>query len=341
MNEETMYQTLEDLKKDFQLRPARMDDAKTVADLFNRCSQEIIKKDEFESGELSAGWEAGSLDMEKDTLMVFDQENLIAYADVWGILPPYVRVNTWIRVHPDYKNRGIGWVLNHWVESRAREIIQKAEENLQLFTVSYMNITDQASIHLLSDLGAKPVRYSWVMEAVLPEMIKVDTLSEITIRKVDPEEYKKLYLLKEEAFEDHWGHIGTTDEEGIKEFEAEHVQDPNYDPELWFVAEKEGEFIGMILGTSSTPFGKDYGWVSLLAVKREWRKKGIGKILLQHYFKKIQEKGSVKVGLSVDSDSLTGATHLYETVGLQIIEQYVRMEKILRDGVDLRIRSLE
>jgi hypothetical protein len=49
----------------------------------------------------------------------------------------------------------------------------------------------------------------------------------------------------------------------------------------------------------------------------------------------------VKVGLSVDSDSLTGATHLYETVGLQIIEQYVRMEKILRDGVDLRIRSLE
>ncbi|MDO9086179.1 MAG: GNAT family N-acetyltransferase [Anaerolineaceae bacterium] len=337
-----MYQTLEDLKNDFQLRSARMDDAKAVADLFNRCSQEIIKKDEFESGELSAGWETGSLDMEKDTLMVFDQENLIAYADVWGILPPYVRVNTWIRVHPDYKNRGIGWVLNHWVEGRANEIMQKADENLQLFTVSYMNIKDQASVQLLTDMGAKPVRFSWVMEGVLLDIISVDSLPEhITIRNVEPEENKKLYLLKEEAFEDHWGHIGTTEEEGIKEFETEHVQDPNYDPELWLVAETDGEFIGMILGTSSTPFGQDYGWVSLLAVKREWRKKGIGKVLLQYLFKKIQEKSSVKVGLSVDSDSLTGATHLYESVGLQIIEQYVRMEKILRDGVDLRIRSLE
>jgi len=337
-----MFNTLEELIKDYQIRPARMDDAQAVADLFNRCSQEIIHKDEFEAGELTAGWETGSLEMEKDTIMVWDRESLIAYADVWGVLPPYVRVNTWVRVHPAYKNRGIGWVLNHWVEERAREYMQKAEVDLQTFTVNYMNINDHASIQLLTDLGAKPVRYSFVMEGELPVEISVPVLHKnITIRKIDPAEYKKVYNLKEEAFKDHWGHIGTTDEEGLKEFVSEHLQDPNYDPDLWFAAEAGGEMLGMIFGSKSTPFGSDYGWVSILGVKREWRHKRIGKALLLHFFQKIKEKGSTKVGLSVDSDSLTGATQLYESVGLRVIEQYVRMEKILREGIDLRVRDLD
>jgi len=335
-----MYISIEDLKNNFQIRPVRMDDAQAVADLFNHCSQEIIQKDEFEAGELTAGWE--SLELDKDTLMVWDQETLIAYADVWGILPPFVRVNTWVRVHPAYKNQGIGWVLNHWVEERAREYTQKAEENLQTFTVNYMNIKDQASIQLLIDLGAKPVRYSFVMEGDLTEEISVPILPEnVTIRTIEPVEYKKAYLLKEEAFEDHWGHIGTTEEEGLREFESEHLQDPNYDRDLWFIAEVNGEWVGMIFGNKSTPFGPDYGWVSILGVRREWRHKRIGKALMLQLFQKIQEKGSKKVGLSVDSDSLTGATQLYESVGMHVTEQYVRMEKILREGIDLRVHNLE
>jgi len=337
-----MYISIEDLKNNFQIRPVRMDDAQAVADLFNHCSQEIIQKDEFEAGELTAGWESESLELDKDTLMVWDQETLIAYADVWGILPPFVRVNTWVRVHPAYKNQGIGWVLNHWVEERAREYTQKAEENLQTFTVNYMNIKDQASIQLLIDLGAKPVRYSFVMEGDLTEEISVPILPEnVTIRTIEPVEYKKAYLLKEEAFEDHWGHIGTTEEEGLREFESEHLQDPNYDRDLWFIAEVNGEWVGMIFGNKSTPFGPDYGWVSILGVRREWRHKRIGKALMLQLFQKIQEKGSKKVGLSVDSDSLTGATQLYESVGMHVTEQYVRMEKILREGIDLRVHNLE
>jgi GNAT superfamily N-acetyltransferase len=337
-----MYISIEDLKNNFQIRPVRMDDAQAVADLFNHCSQEIIQKDEFEAGELTAGWKSESLELDKDTLMVWDQETLIAYADVWGILPPFVRVNTWVRVHPAYKNQGIGWVLNHWVEERAREYTQKAEENLQTFTVNYMNIKDQASIQLLIDLGAKPVRYSFVMEGDLTEEISVPILPEnVTIRPIEPAEYKKAYLLKEEAFEDHWGHIGTTEEEGLREFESEHLQDPNYDRDLWFIAEVNGEWVGMIFGNKSTPFGPDYGWVSILGVRREWRHKRIGKALMLQLFQKIQEKGSKKVGLSVDSDSLTGATQLYESVGMHVTEQYVRMEKILREGIDLRVHNLE
>jgi len=336
-----MYSSLKEMQKDFKVRSAKMEDADIVANLFNLCSQEIIGKNDFESGELSAGWESPSLDLEKDTLTVFDGDTLIGYADVWGILPPYVRVNTWVRVHPHYRKRGIGWSLNKWAESRAFELTKQAEENLQTFTVSYINVQEKEAMQLLTEFGAETVRYSWVMEAELSDEISnFDLPEEIQIRSIEPSQYKQVFLLKEEAFEDHWGHIDTTLQEGWKEFETEHVQDPNYDPDLWFSATVNGEMVGMIFGNKSTPFGPDYGWVAILGVKREWRKHGIGKALLLHFFQKIKEKGSTKVGLSVDSDNLTGATHLYESVGLHVIEQYARLEKILRQGKDIRIRSL-
>lgn len=336
-----MYSSITELKKDFHVRTATLQDAEIVADMFNRCSQEILGKNEFESGELTAGWESANIDMEKDTLTVFDGNTLIGYADVWGVLPPYVRANIWVRVDPLYKNRGIGWTLNKFIESRAEEITKQAEDGLQTFTVSYINVEDKDAFKLLTDLGAKPVRYSWVMEADLPEQLPAYKLSpNMKIRAVDPTEYREVYLLKEEAFSDHWGHIDTSEEEGLKEFHAEHVQDPNYDADLWFAVEIDGEMVGVIFGNKATPFGSDYGWVAILAVKRKWRNKGLGKTLLLHFFQKIKEKGSIKVGLSVDSNNLTGATRLYESVGLKVIEQYVRLEKTLREGKDIRIRSL-
>ncbi len=336
-----MYTSIQELKNDFQIRPARMEDAGIVADLFNLCSQEIIGKNDFESGELTAGWKASNIDLEKDTLTVFDGENLIGYADIWGFLPPFVRVNTWARVHPNYKNRGIGWALNKWAESRSIELTQKAEKDLQTFTVSYINVEEKESIQLLTDLGAKPVRYSWVMEADIPEsLVTMNATTNFTIRPISPDEYFNIYLLKEETFNDHWGHIDTTEEEGWKEFQSEHLQDPNYDPELWFAAEINGVLAGFIFGNKSTPFGDDYGWVSILGVKREYRKSGIGKALLLHFFQAIKDKGSKRVGLSVDTDSLTGASKLYESVGLRVIEKYVRLEKVLREGLDIRVRNL-
>lgn len=332
--------SLEELQNNYQLRPARLEDAQQVADLFNVCSQKIIGKNEFDAGELTAGWETGSIDMESDTLMVFHNEQLIAYGDIWGFVPPFVRVNIWVRVHPEYMNQGIGWLLNECLEERARHVTQKAANDLKVFSISYINIKEKAAFQLLSDRNATPVRHSWVMEGELSGFIPTIELAEnIKIRTIKPEEYKQFYYLKEETFTDHWGHIDTDSEEGMKQFEAEHLQDPYYDPDLWFAAEVDHEMIGMIFGNHSTPFGLDYGWVSVLGVKRKWRNQGIGKALLLHFFRRIKDKGSLKVGLSVDSESLTGATKLYESVGLHVIEQYVLMEKVLREGIDLRVKA--
>jgi ribosomal protein S18 acetylase RimI-like enzyme len=79
----------------------------------------------------------------------------------------------------------------------------------------------------------------------------------------------------------------------------------------------------------------DFGWVRILAVRRAWRKRGLGKALLLHAFGELYRRGWRKAGLGVDAGNLTGALGLYTGVGMSEIYRIDRYAKELRPGVDL------
>ena len=54
-----------------------------------------------------------------------------------------------------------------------------------------------------------------------------------------------------------------------------------------------------------------------LAVAKEFRGRGLGRLLLQTAFATYAAKGCTAVGLGVDMTNPTGAYRLYESVGLQ------------------------
>ncbi|MCJ7694417.1 MAG: GNAT family N-acetyltransferase, partial [Anaerolineaceae bacterium] len=62
---------------------------------------------------------------------------------------------------------------------------------------------------------------------------------------------------------------------------------------------------------------------------------GLGSALLQHAFFAFYQYGQHKVGLNVDSDSLTDATRLYSKAGMQVARQSDVYHKELRPGKDL------
>ena len=62
---------------------------------------------------------------------------------------------------------------------------------------------------------------------------------------------------------------------------------------------------------------------------------------LYHSFGEFYRRGVHKVSLGVDSQSLTGATRLYERAGMHIELSYDAYEKELRPGVDLSTQTLE
>jgi hypothetical protein len=63
--------------------------------------------------------------------------------------------------------------------------------------------------------------------------------------------------------------------------------------------------------------------------------------LLYHSFAELYRRGHRKVGLGVDSSSLTGATRVYERAGMHADQHTILYAKMLRDGIEVATQELE
>ena len=89
----------------------------------------------------------------------------------------------------------------------------------------------------------------------------------------------------------------------------------SFDPECWFLAERNGELLGVCLNWKE-------GWVKDLAVSPAARGTGLGEALLRHSFARLRERGVGKLGLKVDARNPTGAVRLYERVGMHVVKRH-------------------
>ena len=71
-----------------------------------------------------------------------------------------------------------------------------------------------------------------------------------------------------------------------------------------------------LMGVSLNMDEAGEAWVQTLGVLREMRGKGLGRALLIESFREFHRRGHRQVLLGVDSESLTGATRLYESAGM-------------------------
>ena len=74
---------------------------------------------------------------------------------------------------------------------------------------------------------------------------------------------------------------------------------------------------------------------------RKHRKKGLAQALLYYTFAEFWKRGRKSVALHVDASSLTGATKLYEKVGMHADDKGGSWEKLIRDGEELTTTSAE
>ena len=72
-------------------------------------------------------------------------------------------------------------------------------------------------------------------------------------------------------------------------------------------------------------------------MRRPWRKRGLGEALLLHAFNEFYKRGMLTIGLGVDASNPTGATRLYQKVGMTVAVEDVLYEKELRPGRELEI----
>ncbi len=311
------------LPSGFTLRPPVIADAQGVADLIAACDIACYNATDISAEEVQGYWEVSRFDVAQDARIIVAPDGLIVgYEEIC----PHgdQRLNFDGYVHPREIGYGFGTQLLRWAEERARERLGEMRADGSIVLHGNTPAVDQNASAMFSAEGFALVRQFWRMESemaqppdrpVWPAGIRVCTLR--------PEQDERVvYATIEEAFADHWGHIPRSFEEWMQWIRAN-----GHDPALTFIAMDGDEVAGVSVNRY-----RDVAWVGQLAVRRPWRQRGLGLALLLHSFNAFYERGDRTVGLSVDSESLTGATRLYEKAGMHVTRRFDMYEKVIRSA---------
>ena len=269
---------------------------------------------------------------------------VVAVAELWDETDPAVHPYLWMTVDPDHENLGLEAYLLEWAEERALQVFDRVDPELRVALRSHTNEVAKSMGEAKLAAGMKKIRHSFQMRIEMEEPPPEPVWPEgISLREYDPDrDARAVYETDEEAFQDHFGFIEEDPEEGFERFLHHLTRDKTYDPSMWYLAVNEDdELVAVCICRRYGMEEKDVGWVSSLGVKRAWRRQGIARALLLKAFGEFYRRGKVKVGLGVDAESLTGATDLYKKVGMYIHRQYDLYEKVLREGEDLSVNTLE
>jgi GNAT superfamily N-acetyltransferase len=137
----------------------------------------------------------------------------------------------------------------------------------------------------------------------------------VTIRSLDPDDLSDLELtasLVNEVMREHHGHLDHT----VESFQRRWRDSAGFDPTTWWLACADGEPAGILLADDSRAEYGD-GFVRTLGVTASARGRGIARALLYLSFAEYALRGRDRVVLAVDTQNATGATQLYESVGMR------------------------
>ncbi len=284
-------------------------------------------------------WRAPFLDREHDIALVRGEDGTLAAQAVVVNRPPYTEPISIGLVSPQHHGRGLGSALLEWQEARAREGIGEAPDGARVALESFVDSRHDRSTTLLTDHGFAPDRYFVTMaldfdggspQAEFPPSFALRTWSD--------DQLEAAARTAAESFEDHYGYVERPMEARLDEL-RHRTQHPGFDPTLqWHLY--EGDELVAVNWCNPDHEGDDgVGYVQTLGVRRPWRGRGLARNLLLLSFAEFRLRGKRGVALDVDADSITGATRLYESVGMTEVHRRTRYSKEIRAGADLARRS--
>ena len=323
---------IQTLPQGFQMRPPTIDDLKAVHNVITTSDLAYHGSADMTLDELRTDWLSPEFSLQRDAWLIAGPAGqVVGYASVGD--REHARIYSEILVLPEYSQLGLQDALLAQLQQWAQGQVPQARPDVRVAISCFVAQNDELGALSLQRHGFKEIRRSWNMEITMNEApAEPEWPTGISVRTFRPGDERVVFDTDEEAFKDHWGHMPGNFERWIHWT----VQREKFDPTLWFLA-YEGE---QIAGISLCTYRDELGWVDTLAVLRPWRRAGLGKALLQHSFGEFYRRGTRTVGLGVDAQNLTGATRLYERVGMHVVRVYINYEKELRAGVELSTQEL-
>jgi GNAT superfamily N-acetyltransferase len=292
-------------------RPLTIEDAPTVAAIAGADEAAFHgRPSRIQASDVEAWWERADL---ASSSWLYEEAG-IPLAFGWFEL--YGEIGTFVgMVAQGAKGRGLGAALADRGEAQAREA-----NSPKIHTIGLAEDSDAAT--LFTGRGFHEVRRFYEMAIELggppPEPALADGL---VLDEVGDGDMRAFYDALGEAFQDHWEWHPTPYDEWLETRRGQHHDD---DGPLWFVIRDGDEIAGTVRNEANRNGG---GYVGAIGVRRPWRGRGIAKALLHRTFQEFYSRGVTRVTLGVDAQSPTGATHLYERVGMEVESCMVVYEK--------------
>jgi mycothiol synthase len=324
------------------LRPPTLDDAPGVLDVMNANALDSIGQADDNLDDLLEWWQSPEISRDSNLRVLVNADGrVVGYGELDDSRPVLPMLDLY--VHPDQDRQALGQILYAWVEQRAREAIPRAPEGARVALRGFTYDMDLWYHELLRACGLTCIRHSYRMEIRFEGTLTPPVMPDgFRLRLADPQrEQVAIYHAYCDTFRDHFGFVEEPFEIGFAHWEQMWQKFQPIDPALWIVAETaDGQIAGVCLCKPYHATQPDMGWVSVLGVRREYRRTGLGMALLRQAFVTFQQMGRAGVGLGVDASSLTGATRLYERAGMRVVLRFDMYEKELRDGIEMTVTDL-
>jgi len=235
--------------------------------------------------------------MERDARVVVAEGEIAGFAAVQA-----EDVHTWIELH----GKGLAELID-WATPLARG---------RVYAGGWQS-NEEVRAALLRK-GFTLVRHSYRMAIDLDEERPAPRWPDgIAVRSFGEGDGHAVYDAHMETFEDSWEHR----RQPYEEWSHWLLERPGFDPELWLLATAEDDLAGIALCRVHDA-DRETGWVSILGVRRPWRRQGLGRALLLESFDRLAAEGCKRAILGVDASSITGANRLYENAGMSVISTF-------------------
>ncbi|HLX31367.1 MAG TPA: GNAT family N-acetyltransferase [Gaiellaceae bacterium] len=289
------------------VRPATPADAEAVADLFNALEVALLgHRTSFDAEGVRGWWQ--TIAYETNTWL-FEEDGALVAATGGQVFDG--TGNSAGGVHPDAFGRGLGTRLLELVENR---FVEENATRMHSWTIA----ADERGNDLFSRRGFREVRRFWDMAIELDDELPEPL---VAIEVFGEDDAPGFHAALEEAFADHWEHTP----EPFEKWWSRQQARANYDPSLWLLIRDADEIVA-VCRNEARPSG---GYVGAIGVRRAWRGRGYAKALLHRAFREFRRRGMTHASLGVDASNPTGATRLYESVGMHVEVEHIVWEKSL------------